>query len=627
MSSYTISNFSVPGAASTFANGINDKGEVVGGYVDGAGHEYGFATTASGFVTISVPGAVSTVANGVNDLGQVVGTFVDGSGAEHGFLDSNGTISTVDVPGAVGTAAMAINDSGQIVGSYLSPRPASDPNAVGPAVNAFEDSSGSFITLETGRNDGIKGIVQPFPTGINDSGEVVGTTQHAPAGLSEGWAYVGGAFETLPSPAGSYGFGATGINDAGQIVGWYGMPNTSAPGAAAFIDSNGTLALVSLPGAPTAINDGGQIVGSANGEGFLASPATASADAAKPCFCAGTGIATGHGTVPVEALRPGDAVRTASGRLAVVRWVGQRTVTQAGRAAPDAVAPVRIAAHALAPGLPRRDVRLSPDHAVFVDGVLIPAYLLVNGATIRRDPAVARVTYVHIELDRHDILLADGLPAESYLDTGNRGQFDRECGVRPLYEVQSADPLAATRAAYAARGCATLHLGGDAVAGAHRRLAARAETLGWTLAQDPAVTVTADDRPLSPLPAADGEWAFAIAAGAREVRIRSRRFVPYQMDATRPDGRCLGVPLVLHADGAASAMTYAEGWHAAEAGHGWRWTDGDARLRIAPGAGAVLLRLLRFGTRYWLPPTPREPSGIGTIPDRRGAARAARASR
>jgi hypothetical protein len=79
-----------------------------------------------------------------------------------------------------------------------------------------------------------------------------------------------------------------------------------------------------------------------------------------------------------------------------------------------------------------RDLRLSPDHAVFVDGVLIPIRHLVNGTTIRPE-AVDAVTYWHVELERHDILLAEGLPCESYLDTGNRAAFANGGAVAHLH--------------------------------------------------------------------------------------------------------------------------------------------------------------------------------------------------
>ena len=93
-------------------------------------------------------------------------------------------------------------------------------------------------------------------------------------------------------------------------------------------------------------------------------------------------------------------------------------------AEPAAVWPVRVRAGAFAEGVPCRDVWLSPDHAVFADGVLIAAKHLVNGVTVVRDLGFALVRYFHVELARHDVMIAEGLAVETYLDTGNRGIFD-----------------------------------------------------------------------------------------------------------------------------------------------------------------------------------------------------------
>ncbi len=81
-----------------------------------------------------------------------------------------------------------------------------------------------------------------------------------------------------------------------------------------------------------------------------------------------------------------------------------------------------VAAHAFGPGLPYRELDLSPDHSVFAEGVLIPIRELVNGTTVRR-VKTRDVTYFLVELAEHDALFANGLPAESYLDTGNRSSF------------------------------------------------------------------------------------------------------------------------------------------------------------------------------------------------------------
>lgn len=141
------------------------------------------------------------------------------------------------------------------------------------------------------------------------------------------------------------------------------------------------------------------------------------------CFAQGTPVITEAGAVPVEHLAIDARVPTCTGRgPARVIWIGQRTIDCHRHPRPDAVTPIRISRNAFGAGSPTTDVLLSPDHAVFVDDVLIPVRYLVNGTSIRREPARA-VTYYHVELDRHDVMLAAGLPVESFLDTGNRCAF------------------------------------------------------------------------------------------------------------------------------------------------------------------------------------------------------------
>ena len=192
------------------------------------------------------------------------------------------------------------------------------------------------------------------------------------------------------------------------------------------------------------------------------------------CLVAGSEILLADGGVcAVECLRPGDAVRGALRGRGVVKWIGQRSVRFAS--AQEAGRPVRVLPHAFGPGVPAREVRLSPDHAVFVAGVLIPVHKLVDGVSILRDTRCGGAHYVHVELARHDLLLTAGLRVESFLDTGNRGQFDRECGVRPMRDTlrQGGDGLAATLRAYAAHGCAPLCLDGPLLDAARARLRAR----------------------------------------------------------------------------------------------------------------------------------------------------------
>jgi hypothetical protein len=135
--------------------------------------------------------------------------------------------------------------------------------------------------------------------------------------------------------------------------------------------------------------------------------------------------------------------------------------------------PVRVRAGAFAEGMPQRELWLSPDHAVFVDGVLIPIKLLVNGGSIAQ-VAVERVAYFHIELAQHDVVMAEGLPAESYLDTGDRSGFENGGGPVALHAEFAARGLDGA-VQWEALSCAPLVVTGEALAAVRRRVASRGE--------------------------------------------------------------------------------------------------------------------------------------------------------
>ncbi len=197
-----------------------------------------------------------------------------------------------------------------------------------------------------------------------------------------------------------------------------------------------------------------------------------------PCFVAGTRILTPCGEVAVEALAVGDTVVTVrEGGPATARivWVGSRTLDAARHADPALVRPVRFRAGALGGGIPERDVRLSPHHAVYLDGALIEAIALVNGMTIIQEAATDLVTYHHIELERHDILLAEGMPAESFLDIGNKHMFAQAGAPLALHPDWRTPPGAAT--------CVPLHRGGALVARVRARLETMARAGGRQIAR------------------------------------------------------------------------------------------------------------------------------------------------
>jgi hypothetical protein len=151
------------------------------------------------------------------------------------------------------------------------------------------------------------------------------------------------------------------------------------------------------------------------------------------CFYKGTMIRAPHGEVAVESLAPGDLVLTADGDVAAVRWIGRQTVsTVFGDKL--RVLPIRIKAGALGDAVPSRDLLISPDHALLVDGILIHAGALVNGTSIAREVSVPQsFPYFHVELDAHALLLAESAPAESFVDNADRLGFDNWAEHEAIY--------------------------------------------------------------------------------------------------------------------------------------------------------------------------------------------------
>jgi Hint domain/Bacterial Ig-like domain/Right handed beta helix region len=145
---------------------------------------------------------------------------------------------------------------------------------------------------------------------------------------------------------------------------------------------------------------------------------------APTCYMRGTLIATPTGDVPIEELSIGDPVLTLSGDAKPIKWIGRRTVSTQF-ADPLRALPIRIKANALSINVPSRDLLLSPDHALFIDGVLVHAGALVNASSIVRETDVpARFTYYHVELDDHALIVAENTPAESFIDNVDYVLFD-----------------------------------------------------------------------------------------------------------------------------------------------------------------------------------------------------------
>jgi len=144
------------------------------------------------------------------------------------------------------------------------------------------------------------------------------------------------------------------------------------------------------------------------------------------CFLKGTMISTASGETRVECLQIGDEILTASKELKTIKWVGFRKFNRARIPESSRLRtfPVRIVKGAFAENVPHRDLTVSPGHRFNFDGALVPALSLVNGITIIQDFDVQQFEYYHVELEKFDMLIAEGAVAESYLEVGdNRNSF------------------------------------------------------------------------------------------------------------------------------------------------------------------------------------------------------------
>jgi hypothetical protein len=312
------------------------------------------------------------------------------------------------------------------------------------------------------------------------------------------------------------------------------------------------------------------------------------------CFVTGTMIATRDGPRSVEALRIGDLILTRSGESRPIRWIGHRHLDLTRHPAPERVAPIRIRRHAFADNVPHRDLLLSPDHAVLRSGALVPVRLLLNGATIVREPPRRDVLYYHIELDAHDILLAENLPAESYLDTGNRGVFENVDDALILHP-----DLTNGQARREAGSCAEFVDKPARVEPMWRELAARAERLGWRLPKspettdDPALRIRVKEKLIRPASSSADRYVFALPGGTRNARLLSRSMVPGEQCPWVEDRRRLRVMVsrltirigeelaTIPLDHPALRIGW---WDVEQEGARMcRWTNGDAALPLFDG--------------------------------------------
>ena len=306
-----------------------------------------------------------------------------------------------------------------------------------------------------------------------------------------------------------------------------------------------------------------------------------------PCFARGTSILTPQGYRPVETLRPGDPVINAAGERRPVRWVGWRTLDLGPRSAKSA-RPIIILPGAFGPSKPFKTMRLSPLHCIYVQGVLIPVTHLVNGATILRDETSPAMTYYHVELDRHDVMLAEGLECESYFCDGNRGALYHELGRRTP----------------ARRAFAPNVTSGARLAAVRRHLHELTLKAGFTPGYVPHLRALSGGMDVLPRFSRRGSWRFASFSFAKPVpglTLLCSAVSPADTDPNCEDRRELGLCL-----GETSGLALGQGWLPRATGDAGVWMGRQADIVLERARRRVRLPVAAL-PRVWLrhPAAPR----------------------
>jgi hypothetical protein len=388
-------------AISGTKNGVYFEGRY-DGTISGIGD---LSNAASAVITGGVNGIYSVFNNNavVANYGNITGTTGDGIQFSGGFI-TNG-VSGVITGGDFGVSILTggtLTNAGTIIGNS------------GTAV-AFGGTGSNRVVLRAGY--GFSGQVIGSASASNTLELASAASAGAVTGLGTKFtnfgaiAFDAGAQWLLSGSTAALADGQTITGFApGDTIDLVGVGETiagSTPGTLSLAGSAPLTMLLSGGFSPALLR---------------ASPSSDGTAITVACFAEGTRIQTATGEMAVEALDVGDLVVVRRGELASVQWIGHRHVNCRQHPKRLDVLPMRVHAGAFGNGMPCRDLFLSPDHAVLVDDVLIPIKCLINGTSIAQVP-VDDVTYYHVELTHHDVLLAEGLPCESYLDTGNRANF------------------------------------------------------------------------------------------------------------------------------------------------------------------------------------------------------------
>jgi Hint domain len=448
----------------------------------------GSVTNEAGGLIDAISIAVVNVHDTVSNMGTITGLINISGGAGGSVINTtSGTISGGTI------IAQTILNQGLIVGGIRNL--ISDASITNAASGTFANNAGYLSGLA---NYGvISGVTGAHVGVLTNAGTITGTGGTAvqageliiDPGAQFNGTVAGSALYLATGNGGTLaGFG-TSIVNFGSITFETGAEWTIAgntAGLSGVISGFAQADTIDLTGLSETVQDytGGtltlvgdktvtlQLPGPFTKASFRTAPdAGTGTDVFLACFVVGTRIATDRGDVPVEHLRVGDhALTLGDGGSLVprsVRWIGRRRIDLAQHPRPEAARPIRIRRGAFSEGVPDRDLLLSPDHAIYAEGVLIPVRWLVNERTVVPARRMRHVEYFHVELDQHAILLAEGMPAESYLDTGDRSTFENGGLAVELY------PDFASRT-WESGGCARLVVTGPEVEAVRQWLQRRA---------------------------------------------------------------------------------------------------------------------------------------------------------
>ncbi len=565
----TITNFGyidgvssgVTAVHSTVSNFATISGNGIGVFA------YGSAITNSGSINGAGGTGVYAIGSSITNYGSISG-FNDGVYLNSGTITNSGSIygggigvylfagGTVTNAGTIfgGSDAVILGGSGEN-------RLIVDPG--GAFTGAVEGSTSATNTLELAQRSGstagtLNGIGSQFIdfSEINIDSGASWSISGDVAGLAEGETITGfGPHDTVTLTGVPFTGNGGSFGTAGEDT------YTVAVAGTLTIDAADTDYNLLIAGATV-----GQTDFVLSGDDLVITEAA--------CFAAGTRILTAEGQlIAVEDLRVGEKLETYAGEAAEIIWIGHRTIAITRHPRAETVQPVLISAGALGRSTPWRDLMVSPDHAMYLNGHLIPAKALVNGFSIRQLNR-SHITYFHIEFAEHAVLFAEGAAAESYLDTGNRCAFENGGPALVLHP----DFAQALRKA---AGCAPFAEAGPAVQAVRQRILDRAciETT-----DDPALTIHYEKR---------------------AAIIVSRSAIPGEIFVDPRDRRRLGVKIAsLQVDGHDIPLDHPAltvGWHDLEPDG--RWTNGSAEIPTDFLGGSKNLQVSLAATlRYPLRP-------------------------